>query len=224
MDVLWICNEHVGVDPSTLDGMLRACRASGMDTMVRMKPFNATHLLHALEAGAQGIMVPRISGSAEAARLVDEMKFPPLGHRGVDGVNADSGYGRVPFLEYLRRANEETFLVVQIEDADVLPELDAIAALPGVDVLFVGPADLSVALGVPGEFEHPRVLEICALVVEACRKHGKTAAIPVASEEAMRRRIEMGFRFLVGGSDFRFLKTGLQGARDVFARNGFGLR
>ncbi|MFA6724898.1 MAG: aldolase/citrate lyase family protein [Lentisphaeria bacterium] len=222
-DCVWICNEHVGIDAAKMDGIIRACRISGMDAVIRIKPANYQPMLHVLEFGAKGIMLPRAQNAQEVEKVVSDMKFYPQGRRGLDGVNAEAAYGLTPMREYIAKANEENFLIVQIEDPETLPHIEEIAALPGVDVLFVGPGDLSMNLGIAGEFEHPRMLQIYEQVVAACQKHGKAAGIPCRPDK-LPQYMEYGFRFFAGGADYHFIRNGYTELRAQLEQLGISLR
>jgi 2-dehydro-3-deoxyglucarate aldolase/4-hydroxy-2-oxoheptanedioate aldolase len=177
-----------------------------------VKPTNYTDVLYLIEAGARGIMLPRVAHPDEVRAVVEAMKFPPLGRRGYDGIHAEADYGRIPAAEYLATANAQNFLVVQIEEPEVVPHLDAIAAMPGVDVLFVGPGDLTLGLGKFGQLDAPEVRAVLQDVVAACQRHGKVAAIPCAPEQVQSYR-EMGFRFFNVTSDYRCVFQGMKAAR-----------
>lgn len=207
-DCIWICNEHIGINPSSMDGIIRACRASGIDAMVRTKPGSHRDLIQPLEMGANGLMLPRIKNADEVRAIVEECKFPPIGMRGMDGISADADFGLLPLNEYMKSANENTFLMAQIENVEVLDHIDEIAAVDGVDILFVGPADLSLSMGCPGEFDHPKIRKVCKKVVAACEKYGKAAGIPCGATGRIKDYLEQGFRFLCGASDYRLIKNG----------------
>ena len=222
-DCVWICNEHIGIDPSRMESLIRACRISGMDAVVRVKPANYQALLHPLEFGAKGIMCPRVQDADEVRELVRNIKFYPEGRRGVDGVNAEAGFGLIPFQEYLVRANRENFLIVQIEDPEAVEHIEEIAAVDGVDVLFVGPADLSLNLGIAGQFCHPKMMDVYERVCNACRKYGKTAGLSCAFDK-IPEFMEQGFRFFVGGADYLVIRNGYMNLREQLLKNGFTMR
>ncbi len=207
-DCIWICNEHIGIDSSCMDGIIRACRASGIDAMVRTKQGSHCDLIQPLEMGARGLMIPRVINADEARLIVNECKFPPIGMRGIDGISADADFGLHSLAEYMEFANDNTFIMVQIENAEVIGHIDEIASINGVDILFLGPADLSLSLGCPGEFDHPKIQAVCKKVVAACNKYGKAAGIPCGSPDKINRYLEMGFKFLCGVSDYRLIKNG----------------
>ncbi len=210
-DALWLCLEHKRIDPALVYSLIQACRLGGADALIRVKPANHADVLWLLESGARGLMLPRVRHPDEVREVVAAMKFTPHGRRGSDVIHADSNFGRDPLPDYLATANRETFLVVQIEEPDVVPHLDAIAALPGVDVLFVGPADLSLGLGQIGAHDSPAVMEIVTAVGEACRRHGKRAGLPCAADQVPRYRA-LGYSFFNVISDYRCIAQGLKAA------------
>jgi 4-hydroxy-2-oxoheptanedioate aldolase len=127
-------------------------------------------------------------------------RFHPIGRRPVDGGNADGAYCNIEFVDYLKQANEQRFVVVQIEDPEPLAELDAIAALPGIDMLFFGPGDFSHSIGAPGVWDHPQLVAARCRVAATARAHGKFAGT-VASPANRQELQEMGYRFLSMGAD-----------------------
>ncbi|MSU48449.1 MAG: aldolase [Opitutus sp.] len=210
-DAIWICLEHKRVDPAIVYSLIQACRLGGADALIRVKPSNHADVLWLLESGARGLMLPRVRHPDEVREIVAMMKFFPQGRRGADVIHADSNFGRLPLPDYLASANRETFLVVQIEEPEVVPHLDAIAAMPGVDILFVGPGDLSLGLGKPGAIDGPEVMQIAAAVADACRRHGKRAGIPCAADQVAKYRA-LGYTFFNVISDYRCVAQGVKAA------------
>jgi 4-hydroxy-2-oxoheptanedioate aldolase len=210
-DAIWICLEHKRLDPAVVYSLIQACRLGGADALVRVKPANYADVLWLLESGARGLMLPRVRHPDEVCALIAAAKFPPAGRRGCDVIHADSAFGRAPMADYMATSNQENFLVVQIEEPEVVPHIDAIAALPGVDVLFVGPGDLTVGLGKLGKMDDSEVVNIIRTVGEACRRHGKRAAIPCAPEQVAKYRA-LGFSFFNVISDYRCVTNGLKQA------------
>jgi 4-hydroxy-2-oxoheptanedioate aldolase len=214
-DVIWYDLEHRAFDIRTVEAMSLACRATGIDLMVRIRKYGYQEVMNILECGANGIMVPHCRTAAEARQWVEWTRFPPLGKRGMDGVGADADHGLAAPLDHLRHANQETFLAVQIEDREALEEIDAIAAVPGVDILFVGPADLSISLGVPLETRSAVVERAIDRVADAAGRHGKWWAIPTATPEIAQQMLDRGARMITGGGDHGFL---INGFTDAFRR------
>ena len=145
-------------------------------------------------------MVPHLMGIEDARKVVQMTRFHPIGHRPLDGGNADGGYTTLDYADYLQQANQERFVILQIEDPEPLEDLDAIAALEGVDMLFFGPADFSQGIGAPGEWDHPRLIEARRRVAEVAVKYGKFAGIP-GTMENLDELVGMGYRFIVIGAD-----------------------
>ncbi len=223
-DCVWICNEHIHHDDSVLDHMIRAARASGMDTVLRRNISGYESALIPLESGVNGLMIPRVRSVEYVKRVVEYCKYPPIGRRGIDGVNADADFGLLPLKEYLKKANERTFIVIQIEDVEAVDLVDDIAAVDGVDVLFVGPGDLSLGYGAPGELRHPKVQAAMDAVVEACRKHGKTAGTPAIDSEDAKKLLDRGFGYVTTSADYRWVRRGLDQVKAEFSELGFTFR
>jgi 4-hydroxy-2-oxoheptanedioate aldolase len=220
-DGLWMDLEHHSCSLETAAGLMRAARVGTADLLVRPAKGEFMRMGRILEAGAQGIMYPRCSDADEAREVVSWAKFAPLGRRGLDSGNADNPYCLMPLAEYVRAANEETFLVVQIEDPAAVSQAREIAAVEGVDVLFFGPGDFSVLAGVPGQFEHPTVEEAIREVAAAARAAGKHWGIPVGSPERARQMLDLGARLLAHGADLLWVKQGLEETRRRFGPLGF---
>jgi 4-hydroxy-2-oxoheptanedioate aldolase len=220
-DGLWMDLEHHAASLETAANLMRAARVGTADILARPAKGEFMRLGRVLEAGAQGIMYPRCSDAAEAREVVRWAKFAPLGTRGIDTGNADNPYCLTPLAEYVRAANDETFLVVQLEDAAAVGNARAIAEVEGVDVLFFGPGDFSVLSGVPGQFDHPRVREAVRAVADAAKAAGKHWGMPVATPERAKELIDMGARLLAHGADVLWLKSGLEEMRRRFGPVGF---
>ncbi len=153
--------------------------------------------------------------------MVKWSKFAPLGKRGLDSGNADNPYCATPIDRYVNEANEQTFVVVQIEDPEMLGEVDAIAAVEGVDVLFLGPADYSLLSGSPGQFDCAAVGEAIRRVASAAEKAGKVWGMPTSSPERSRQLLDQGARFLTYGADILMVKQALESIRETYGPLGF---
>jgi 2-keto-3-deoxy-L-rhamnonate aldolase RhmA len=209
-DAVWLDQEHCGLTLAQLEEAGRAARATGLDSFVRLTATDYATVMRPLEAGVGGVMAAQVRGAAEAADVVRWAKFHPLGLRGVNGTGVDGRYGTLPLQEYFRRANEETFVAIQVEHADAVAEVEKIAALPGVDVLFIGPADLSQSMGIPGEWENPRLWQAVERVARAARAHGIHWAILPFNVAVARRCVELGCRMLSVGLDVWAMQRGLR--------------
>lgn len=203
-----IDTEHAQLNPETIAAMVALLGDGGPRPLVRVGNVDPYLVKQALDTGAEGILVPLVSSEAQAKAAVAFAKYPPDGVRGAAAA-ASSRYG-TELASYLRTANAETVVGVQIETREALAQLDAIAGVSGVDLLFVGPQDLTLSLGLLDDRKNPRVREAMRRVVETCERHGKVPGTLAVDPEEKRAAVELGFRFIALASDVRFL---LQGAR-----------
>jgi 4-hydroxy-2-oxoheptanedioate aldolase len=220
-DGLWMDLEHHATSLETANNLMRAARVGTADMLVRPAKGEFMRLGRILEAGAQGIMYPRCESADEAREVVKWAKFAPLGRRGIDGGNPDMPYCVMPADQYVREANEQTFIVVQLEDRDAVTNARAIAEVEGVDVLFFGPGDFSVLSGIPGQFNHPMIEEAIRAVADAAKAAGKHWGMPVGTPERAKQLLGMGARLLAHGADILWLKNGLEETRKRFGPLGF---
>ncbi|MDF2723316.1 MAG: aldolase [Paenibacillus sp.] len=199
-DCIWTDMEHVANDWSAVEKQILAAAVHGVDTIVRVSKGGYSDYVRPLELDAAGIMIPHVMNAEEAREIVRLTKFHPLGLRPADGGNADALFGMIPFQAYIREANEQRFVILQIEDPEALSTIDEMAALPGVDMLFFGPGDYSQAIGVPGEIHHPLVNEARQRVAEAAVRAGKYAGT-LGRPDKIPGLIAMGYRFICTGAD-----------------------
>lgn len=199
-DAVWLDFEHVPNDTSVVENMIRAAKVYDVDAIVRVRRGSYTDLTLPLEMDAAGIMVPHVMGLSDAQSVVKQTRFHPLGRRPWDGGNSDGGYCMVPPMEYIKTANEQRMVIVQIEDPEAMDHLDQIAALDGIDMLFFGPGDFSQGIGAPGQFDHPLIIEARKRVAKACAKAGKFAGTLAPPHLADTYR-DMGYQFLSLGAD-----------------------
>jgi 2-dehydro-3-deoxyglucarate aldolase/4-hydroxy-2-oxoheptanedioate aldolase len=209
-DAVWLDQEHAGLSIAQLEDACRAARLVGLDSFVRLAATDYATVMRPLEAGAGGVMAAQVRSAHEAEAVARWALFHPAGLRGYNGTGVDGRYGTLPPAEYMRRANAETFVAIQIEHADAVEEVERIAALKGVDLLFVGPADLSQSLGLPGEWEHPRLWEAIERVARAARTHGIHWAILPINPAWGKRCVELGCRMLSVGLDVWAFQRGLR--------------
>lgn len=198
-DCIWIDLEHVPNSMLDVENAVRAAKIYDVDTLTRVSKGCYSDLVRPLEGDSTGIMVPHLMSLEEAKQIVYYTKFHPIGRRPLDGGNADGAYCMVDANEYLRQANQERFTVVQIEDPEPLAQLEEVCALPGIDMLFFGPADFSQGIGDPNGSD-PRIDETRRLVAKTARKHGKFAGT-VGSPANFDQLVEMGYTFINCGAD-----------------------
>ena len=216
-DAIWLDLEHRDFGLEVIPPMAMACRLTGADLVVRVPRTGYDSPMRALESGAQGIMAPHCHDGAEAEQWVRWCKFPPLGERGWDGSGADADYSLTHPREYLARANEQNFLMVQIEVAGAAQRADEIARVPGVDLLFIGLGDLSISLGVPFANEHPCVQEAVRYVAAAAERHGKWWGLANGTPAAAQAAVNAGARLICCGSDHQWLIRGSEQAAADYA-------
>ncbi|MEX2696659.1 HpcH/HpaI aldolase/citrate lyase family protein [Rhizobium mongolense] len=210
LDFLLVDGEHSPIPPHSLLDILPATERYGMPVLYRVA-WNRIELIKAaLDNGANGIMVPMVNSGAEAIDAVSSAKYPPAGKRGSGAWRASNYYQQD--TEYRESANSSLAVVLQIETREALNNLDEIASTPGVDALYIGPADLALSLGMePGKLTH-ELLNACQAVADAAKKYDIAAGIDVASIEHLSRLQQMGLSLFTYGSDPDFV---LQGGRAV---------
>ncbi len=203
-DCVWLDLEHVPNDMAGIENMIRAAKMYDTDVLTRVSKGCYSDFIRPLEADSAGIMVPHLMSLKEAKEIVYYTKFHPIGRRPIDGGNADGKFCAVNAADYIREANEQRFVVVQIEDPEPLAELEEICALPGIDMIFFGPADFAQGAGVPCDMGNEIVLETRKRVAECARRHGKFAGT-VGGVQNQDMLIDLGYQFINLGSDVRAL-------------------
>ena len=214
---VWIDQEHSAIPHARMELLAMACRASGLDAFARVPPTDYATLMRPFEAGCSGVMVAQIRHLEEVHRVVQWSKYPPRGIRGLFMGNAESDYGRTPAAQHVARANAERWLAIQIETPEAVDQVDAIIAVDGVDLLFVGPADLACTLGVPGELLHPKCVDALRRVSAACRAAGKPWGIFTRDPQHAAQCRELGCQLFSLYSDLDLIVRGLKITRDQFA-------
>ena len=200
--------EHGESTESDLLAMLYAVETTSMTALVRVPSAERLRVGRALDLGAAGIMLPQLQSIDGVREAVSYLRYPPVGQRGVALRTRGAGMGVLGHGDVARVVNDRIVGIVQIESPGTVRDVDAIAALDEVDVVFVGPADLSHNLGVPGQFDHPTYLGAIEAVVKACTTHGKAAGILIYDATALGRHMELGFRFIGLGSEGSYISAG----------------
>ncbi len=205
-DWLFIDCEHNSMDTDTAAQIASASLAVGITPIVRVPGHEHFHASRMLDNGAQGVVVPHVDTAEQAKRVVSQCRFPPLGHRSMGGGLQQLGFASMPVGDAARIVDEETLVVVMIESPAGVENCDAIAAVPGVDALLIGTNDLCFEMGIPGEFDDPRVDDAYRRVIAACRKHGKFPGMGgMYTAPLLERFIGMGVQLVLSGSDFALL-------------------
>jgi 4-hydroxy-2-oxoheptanedioate aldolase len=213
-DWLIVDLEHGMGSEADLHAQLLAVQGTPTTALVRVASAERLRVGRALDMGADGLMIPRLETVAQVTETLTWMRFPPAGIRGVALLNRGGGYLDTAHADLTDR-NDQLTGVFQVESMLAVEAADELAAIDGVDVLFVGPADLSHSMGIPGRFEAPAFVDALARVASACAAHGKAAGILLRDASELETALARGYRFLGLGSDTSFL---VNGARDGVAR------
>ncbi len=204
-DFFILDNEHGAYSPESVSDIVAAATGAGIPVIVRIPEIRRETVMKPLDSGAAGLLVPQVNTAAEAEEIMAHAKYPPAGNRGVALRRAHSLYRKVDVVAYLKQANEDTFIAVQAESPAAIENLEEIASVPGVDSIFVGPMDLSVSLGIPGQFSHPQEVGAIDRVIEVCNTHNIFPGIMMFDVKTLKPWIEKGMRFVVNGSDISLL-------------------
>jgi 2-dehydro-3-deoxyglucarate aldolase len=218
-DWVVVDTEHTAMDVSEVLPLLIAIERRGSVPLVRLASNDPIQCKAVMDSGAAGVLIPMINTRADAELAVSNMKYPPAGTRGVGLARAHS-YGP-GFEEYLRSANDDSLIIVQIEHVDGVRNIDAILSVPGVDGTFIGPYDLSASLGLTGRLDHPEVVAAKRRVLDATLAHGLAPGIHVVHPETagneLKRCIEQGYRFIALSSDMLLLGHAYRSLRTIVA-------
>lgn len=212
-DGVWVDAEHRNWNPREIEAMLAQHHLADIDCVWRTHTLEKAGLSRLLEDGATALMIPQVNSADRARQLVEATKFAPLGDRGLDGAGIDGGFWVNKPADYPQRANRETFLVVQIETPLAMQNVELIAAVEGVDVLFIGPGDLSLRLGCKPSLEDPTMRTALEKLISACKKHSKPWGYPVGTIEDVKTLLNLGATFLVLGGEFSGIYQHLENCR-----------
>ena len=209
-DAVWIDQEHAGLSTAQIEHACLAARAVGLDSFVRLAPTDYATVMRPLEAGAGGVMAAQVRSVQQAEDVIQWTKFHPRGLRGVNGSGVDGRFATMPMPEYLKRANDETFVAIQIEHFSAVDEVEKIAALEDIDVLFIGPADLGQSMGLVGDWDNPKIWQAIERVAKAAKANGIHWAILPRSLPYAKRCIDLGCRMISVGLDVWMAQRGLK--------------
>ena len=199
--------EHgAGVEKDVLH-QLQALEHTPAASIIRVESSQRQRIHRVLDMGAEGIMCPRISNAIEARAVASGLHYPPEGSRGVAKMVRATGFGK-NFSDYYRDARENILGIVQIETVEVLNHLDEIASIDGIDVLFIGPMDLSMALGIFGQFDHPVFKDAVNAIIIAAQKAKKATGILLFNPDDYKTYHDMGIRMIACGADATFVADG----------------
>jgi 2-keto-3-deoxy-L-rhamnonate aldolase RhmA len=216
-----IDQEHTGISTERVRDVVEGSRSTGIVPLVRVPDARYHLLAQILDVGALGVVVPMVEDVAEARRIVDWVTYPPGGSRGFGLMHRDD-HESDGVAATMRKANAEQLIVGQIETRSGLEDVEAIAAVDGLDVLWVGHFDLTASLGIPGEFDHPDYLAALDRILKACKKHKKAAGILVANTQDGELAIKRGFRAIAYSADLWLYQDGLAAGIAALAKASKG--
>lgn len=215
-DFVIVDNEHCQSNPETLFNNLRTAQGMGMHAIIRVQCNDQVQILKALDMGASGIQVPNVDTVEDARRLVASARFQPLGVRGFGNTTRAGAYGTLPIKEFMRRGNEETLISAHCETRASVANLAAIVTVPGIDVIFIGPGDLSQAYGCAGEPQSAELKEAIAHIIRTSLAAGKQVGIACQAAQ-INEYFAAGVRFFSVGTDHSYALSGARGIKEAFA-------
>ncbi|MFO0896629.1 MAG: aldolase/citrate lyase family protein [Pirellulales bacterium] len=215
--------EHTGWSLETIKMLVATSRSARLVPIVRPPVTDYHHLAHLMDVGAMGLVVPLVANAAQIRFAIECASYPPRGRRGCAFAMSHDDYQGGDLSEKMRHANDNLLVIAQIETAEGLENVDEIAAVDGVDGLWIGQFDLTTSLGIPGQFDHPKFLDATQRVLAACHKHQKAATLAVMSPDDLAAGPASGFRLLVYAADLWIYQTAVRRCmrqiRDTLAKD-----
>lgn len=215
-DWIWFDCEHGTLNTENLQPMLQVARGGNTTSVVRVPWNDMVHIKKALDVGAEGLIIPWVNNREQAEAAVRAAKYPPMGLRGVGPRFV--GPADVDLPEYIRTANEEGFVMIQIETAEAAENLEDILTTPGIDAYLIGPSDLSASMGHLGDPFHPEVQALIQDIIDRSKKLGVPGGYAATTVEVNKKRVEQGFQFITLGQDMTYLKQAAAATLAAFGR------
>lgn len=212
LDFVILDNEHSPVEAETTAAMVRAAELRNVTPLARVREISRSAILKLLDVGVQGLIIPDVRSTEDVRRVVDYAKYAPVGRRGFCPSRKD-GWGTDPqcgVLDTMAHFNQETLVIPQCETAEALSDIETIAAMDGVDGIFIGPFDLSISMGMPGDFENPQFRAALARILSACRAAGKPCLIFAGDGAGAAVRFAQGYDAVAMGLDATLLIAGVK--------------
>jgi len=206
-DFIFIDTEHSPFTLETVVDIVRACRAVDLVCLVRVPDAEYHLIARALDAGADGLMIPRVETREVVEQIIQAAKYPPWGVRGYGLRAITTNYEKAEVGDWIEWLNENTMIVIQIERKRAIENVDQLVSVRGVDAAFIGPHDLSISLGVPGQFDHPRMVEAIQRVVDTCKRHNIASGIHVRDLQKLLYWKERGVRMLTYSTDVNMIMS-----------------
>ncbi len=214
-DFLIIDCEHGAFTTREAANIIAVSRSIGLSALVRIPEMRREHALKFMEMGASGLLLPNTETADQARMLVDCTKYAPMGHRGVSLSRPHTDFEKVDGLTYMAQSNDQTLLMCQIESRRGVENVEDIVAVPGIDVAFLGPNDLSQDYGLLGQFTHPDIVAAFERVIEAARKHGKWSGVHFGGSAPLKPWLQRGMTINMCNSDNGLLALGAKAMREA---------
>jgi len=212
-DFVFVDCEHGSFSPETLADFCLAARGAELPTIVRVPSSHEPQRLYqTLDLGATGLLCPQTETKAQVEAIIQATKYYPMGQRGMSLRNVHTSWGRHKGSELTPRLNEESMIVLQIESAKAVEQLDQLISVPGVDAVFIGPNDLSQTVGIPGDAFHPEVVKYIDRTLEVCRRHNLPCGVHTYDVAGCKQWIQKGMRFMACGGEVTWLVDSAQKA------------
>jgi 2-keto-3-deoxy-L-rhamnonate aldolase RhmA len=207
-DFVYVDLEHGRFGLESAVGLVQTIRLTNMVPLVRVPDNQYYWIARLMDAGAQGVMIPRVETRQQAELAVQSFRFPPIGQRGLAVARGQNDYKRQDSLAFAQEANRENLLIVQIESKKAVENVDEIISTPGVDVALIGPGDLSLSLGIPMKMDNPLMVSAVEKVVASCKRHNVIAGLHVGDVQSIKHWSQNGILLLSGSSDLDILLDG----------------
>jgi 2-keto-3-deoxy-L-rhamnonate aldolase RhmA len=206
-DFIFVDMEHGAFNLETAADIIRTARLTGMTALVRA-PDAQYHLISRLmDAGAEGVMVPRVETREAVETVVSAVRYPPEGVRGLSTSKGHNDYSSAPSLEFIRQANRENLVILQIERREAVEDIDNLLSVPGVDAAIIGPIDLSVSLGVPTDFNHPAIVDAIERIIEAGKRNNIWVGMHTGGIDTLVKWHQKGMRLITWSTDIEMLNA-----------------
>jgi 2-keto-3-deoxy-L-rhamnonate aldolase RhmA len=188
--------EHSALDLATMEHFIRAAKVAGITSVVRTPQHDFATILRVVEAGADAVMIPHLMTKEQGKRVVDMAKYAPIGQRGIDGSTRVAKYGNIPMSEHMKQQNDHLLVIGMIEDAEAVDNMDELLTIQGLDLLFIGAADLSVSYELPHQVTHPTVRAAIKTVFEKANRAGMKVGVPAYDGPQAKEVADMGASFI----------------------------
>ncbi|WP_191567276.1 HpcH/HpaI aldolase family protein [Metabacillus idriensis] len=217
--------EHSALDLSTMEHFIRAAKIANITSVVRTPQNDNATILRAVEAGADAVMIPHLMTPEQAEKIVDMAKYAPIGQRGIDGSTRVAKYGNIPMVEHMKQQNEHVLVIGMIEDAEAVENIEELAKVKGLDLLFIGAADLSVSYELPHQVTHPNVRNAIKTVFEKAKIAGMKVGVPAYDAAQAQEVAALGASFITSPAVDTYhltqtLKTHLNSVKTANSRQG----